>query len=200
MKKIFPVITASLVVGLSGLTPSVMAQTVSESQTARNETVGFQVAVPAGWSVTRASGTDPEQDFRNGEFRFSLSSDEGAQAEEGNAIKFNEAQTSTDRPLPFVEIVVHTKTEEQVRGFAQLFEQAVEGMGVKFSRKNQEFTTPYAKGYDYTYSMGTPVRWIILHANGKQAVIKAFVASMDTRLFDEVQPTIDAVVNSIKLE
>lgn len=178
--------------------------TVADAQqdrtTLRQDALGFAVTAPAGWSVQRLVLPDPIDELREGRFSFAMSTSPGPDAPDWNALVFNAVQQGGGTPLPFVRVSVHSAAGEAPDAFPTLVEQTLQRLGVPLTSTDRDFRVGDATGANYTYSLMATVRYVVLTANGRRVVVMAYVPAADPAAWDAVAPTVDALIQSIRLK
>lgn len=169
--------------------------------TVANDRPGFDVVAPATWTRLRTDADDPAVVIRRGALPFALAP--GNEVEDvsrpWNAVVFNAADPFAPPPAgPYVDLVVHTRTETQVRELAAALERLMaETFQTPFVRVNRQFKTAGGAGFDYEHVFaGRRMRWVILSGSGKQAVLKADLGRVPA---PDAAAQVEAVVQSIRL-
>lgn len=169
--------------------------------TVRNDSPGFEVAAPVTWTRLRTGADDPAAVVKKGALPFAVAP--GNEVEDvslpWNAVVFNAADPFAGPPPgPYVDLVVHRRTEAEVGDFAAALERLMaETFRTPFVRVNRQFKTAGGTGFDYAHVFaGRSMRWVILFGNGKQAVLKADVGPGPA---PEDEAQVESVVQSIRL-
>jgi hypothetical protein len=206
MKKIFFVLASVLIATSSSLfsqksvnpTGKIPAKN-NETVTIRNETYGFEIAVPKNWTFRKGIQADPEEGMKSGSPSFSMNiGSSEKEPKEWNGIVFNSVGTS-DNPQPYVSVYCHKKPGQKPEEFAKLFESTVKVYRGQITEANSNFSVGDAKGLDYKYTLFVKNRYVILYKNGTRLVIHYYLPAAEPSLFDKYAPVVDAAVKSIKI-
>lgn len=180
------------------LVPGLLAAQ-QDQVTFRQEALGVEVSAPTTWQVQRIRIADPLEEFRRGEFSFTMSSMPGPDAPDWNALVFNAGQQGGGTPLPFVRVSVHPADGEVMDALPSLFEATLERMQVPLTTRNRAFRVGEATGADYLYNLMATVRYAVLSAHGKRVVVMAYVPAADATAWTAAAPAIETLVQSIRI-